>query len=335
MTMVRKWLANVLRWGPVHRFISFLKVLRLPGFEGLPTYDVLAFFIKGIQKGSLKTRASSVAFNFLLAVFPAIIFFFTLIAYIPVDGFQEQLLDLMSKLMPQNAYLTVKETVEDIVTRQRTGLLSIGFISALYFSTNGVSSLIDSFNATAHAIETRSPFMQQVVSVLLTVVLAAVVTLAIALTLFTEFGLQYLENMGLLLDGLALIGIESARWVIVLSLIFVGISLLYFIGPAKRTQWRFLSAGSTLATVLAVITSLGFSSFVENFNNYNRLYGSIGTLIIVMLWMYYNALSLIIGFELNASIEDAKLEHISRNKRSLNLSLEDEIEHGGEPNSGA
>jgi membrane protein len=327
--MVRRWLADILRWGPVHRFIGFLKVLRLPGFEGLPAYDVLAFFIKGIQKGSLKTRASSVAFNFLLAVFPAIIFLFTLIAYIPVNGFQDLLLDMMSRLMPTEAYLTVKETVEDIIMRQRTGLLSIGFISALYFSTNGVNSLIDSFNATSHAVETRSPVLQQAVALAITVVLSLVLLVAIALTLTTQFGLSYLLEKGLLRDGIAVVAIESARWVIILLLMFVGISLLYFLGPAKRTEWRFLSAGSTLATVLTVITSLGFSYFVENFNSYNRLYGSIGTLIIVMLWMYYNALALIIGFELNASIEDAKLDMLARQERSLGLSLEDEIEHGG------
>ena len=328
--MVRRWLADILRWGPVHRFIGFLKVLRLPGFAGLPTYDVLAFFIKGIQKGSLKTRASSVAFNFLLAVFPAIIFFFTAIAYIPVDGFQDLLLDMISRLMPSEAYLSLKETVEDIIMRQRTGLLSIGFVSALYFSTNGVNSLIDSFNATSHAVETRSPLMQQAVSLALTLVLSGGLVIAIALTLTTQFSLSYLLEKGLLRDGIAVIAIEPVRWFITLGLMFMSISLLYYLGPARRTVWRFFSAGGTLATVLAVVTSLVFSYFVENFNSYNRLYGSIGTLIIIMLWMYYNAMALIIGFELNASIEYAKLDDLVRRERSLGISLEDEIEKGGD-----
>lgn len=126
------------------------------------------------------------------------------------------------------------------------------------------------------------------------------------------------------------LSLNLARWVVILTLIFFAISVLYFLGPAKKTKWRFFSAGATLATILVIITSLGFTFFVENFGQYNKLYGSIGTLVIVMLWMLFNSMALLIGFELNASIEDAKLRELSLEERSLNLSLEEEIEKGNQ-----
>jgi len=329
--MVRKLIVRFLRLPVVRNIIRFTKEVRIPGFDGLPLYDVMAFFVKGLQNGWLGLRASAVAFNFILAIFPAIIFVFTLIAYIPIDGFQQQLLSLLEILLPETVFDSVNETFEDIITRQRTGLLSLTFISALYFSTNGLHALIDSFNTTYHTMESRPYFVQRGIAILLTLILTTFTLVAIALILFGQFGMQFLLQKGFISDGPMKLILELGRWTVILVLMFFAISVLYYLGPAKQTKWRFFSAGSTLATVLVVITSLGFSYFVENFGQYNKLYGSIGTLIIVMLWTYFNSMALLIGFELNASIEDAKLRELELNKRSLNISLEEEIEKGSQP----
>ncbi len=328
--MVRKLIVKFLQLPIIRNIIRLSKEVRIPGFDGLPLYDVTAFFVKGLQNGWLGLRASAVAFNFILAIFPAIIFVFTLIAYIPIDGFQEQLLSLMEVLLPGNVFDSVNETFEDIITRQRGGLLSVTVISALYFSTNGLHTLIDSFNTTFHTIESRPYFVQRGISILLTLILVIFTLVAIGLIIFGTLGMDFVAQKGWIEDDLLRFSLNLARWIIILGLMFFAISVLYFLGPAKQTKWRFFSAGSTLATVLVLITSIGFSYFVENFGQYNKLYGSIGTLVIVMLWTYFNSIALLIGFELNASIEDAKLRELELNKRTLDISLEEEIEKGGE-----
>lgn len=327
---MRKLIVKFLRLPIIRNIIRFSKEVRIPGFDGLPLYDVTAFFVKGLQEGWLSLRASAVAFNFILAIFPGIIFLFTLIAYIPIDGFQEQLLSMMEVLLPQSVFESVDGTFSDIITRQRGGLLSVTVISTLYFATTGLHTLIDSFNTTYHTIESRPYFVQRGIAVLLTLILTVFTLIAIGLIIFGQIGMDFVREQGWIEDKLLRYSLDLARWVIILGLIFFAISVLYFLGPAKQTKWRFFSAGSTLATVLVVITSLGFSYFVENFGQYNKLYGSIGTLVIVMLWMFFNSIALLIGFELNASIEDAKLREMELDKRSLNISLEEEIAKGSE-----
>lgn len=328
--MVRRYIVKILRLPIIRNLIRFSKEVRIPGFDGLPLYDVTAFFVKGLQEGWLSLRASAVAFNFILAIFPAIIFVFTLIAYIPIDGFQEQLLHIMQILLPTSVFESVAETFTDIITRQRGGLLSVTVVSALYFSTNGLHTLIDSFNTTYHTMESRPYFVQRAISLLLTLILTVFTLIAIGLIIFGQMGMEFLLEQGWIEDGLVKFSLNITRWVIILTLMFFAISVLYFLGPAKQTKWRFFSAGSTLATLLVLITSLGFSYFVESFGQYNKLYGSIGTLVIVMLWMFFNSIALLIGFELNASIEDAKLRDMELNKRTLDISLEEEIEKGSQ-----
>jgi len=308
--------------------LAFSKRVRIPGFDGLPLYDVATFFIIGIQKGSLNIRASSVAFNFILAVFPGIIFLFTLLAYIPYDGFQSQLLDLMREFLPSSTYVVVRETFEDVITQQRGGLLSITVISALFFSTNGISSLIDGFNATYHTYRQRSAIKQRIVALGIMLILVVITIIAIALIIFGGLGVKLLLEFGVIKGMVAVLAVNLTRWMVVVLLLFLGVTVLYVYGPARTTRWGFFSAGSTLATVLVIVTSLGFRFFIENFGAYNKLYGSIGTLLVVMLWMLINSTVLLIGFELNASIERAKLKDLENKERTLNLSLEKAIAEG-------
>jgi len=326
--MLRKLLVALVRLPLVSDVLAFSKRVRIPGFDGLPLYDVAAFFIIGIQKGSLNIRASSVAFNFIIAIFPAIIFLFTLLAYIPYDGFQEQLLTLMENFLPSDTYKVVRETFEDVITRQRTGLLSITVLSALYFSTTGISSLIDGFNATYHEHETRSFIVQRAVSLGIMLLLVLITVIAIGLIVFGQMGIDLMVSHGVIRGTGVVIGVHLVRWGTILLLLFFGVSVLYSFGPARRTRWRFFTAGATLATALMVVTSSGFRYFVEHFGTYNKLYGSIGTLLVVMLWMLINSMVLLIGFELNASIERAKLHERDARERTLGLSIEKAIEQG-------
>jgi membrane protein len=304
---LQRIIVSVLKEWKISAFLlDTSKKLVLPGFNDLPVYNVATFFVKGITKGDITSRASSLSFNFFLALFPGIIFLFTLIPYVPINNFQDQLLNMIKDVMPRNAYQATRETIEDIIKHQRGGLLSIGFITALYFSTNGIHAIIGAFNKTYHAIETRSGFKQRLVSIMLTMILFSLLLIAIAIIIFGEISIHYFTEKGLLENIFTFYLILAAKWITILVLLIFAFSILYYFGPAKKGKWRFISPGSLLATILSILTSLGFNYFVNNFGQYNKLYGSIGTLIVVLLWIYFNSIILLIGFELNASIDHAK-----------------------------
>jgi membrane protein len=278
------------------------RLIKLPFFDGEPLYDVGIFFWKGIVDGAITTRASAIAFNFILAIFPAIIFVFTLIPYIPIDNFQQQLLDLLQSILPHNAFVAIQGTIEDIVTQPRGGLLSFGFLAAFFFATNGIVSVIAAFNGTIHAIETRSWINQRLVALILAVILTLLTTFSVALITVSQSVMKFLVENGLLQIDLTYYLLLGGKWLVICALFFFGFAFLFYLAPARKTKFRFISAGGTLATILTIITTIGFSFYINNFGEYNTLYGSIGTLVVVMLSFYFNSLILLIGFELNVSI---------------------------------
>jgi len=289
----------------IYKVIKASKKIILPGFEGVSLYVVTKFFFRGINNGTLNTRAQSLAFSFFLALFPSVIFLFTLIPYIPIHHFQDSLFNLLQSILPKSAFEATEDTIDDIIKNQRGGLLSIGFISALYFSTNGFNAMMNAFNETYHDIETRSAFRQRLVSILMVIITTLLVSIAIALIVFSEIGLHNLIEKDKLSYYLILFG----KWIILIALCFCFISFNYYLGPKRKKGFRFFSPGSILATFLTIITSIVFAYYVNNFGNYNKLYGSIGTLIVVMLWIYINSLILLLGFDLNSSILSAKKKH--------------------------
>ena len=287
--------------------------ITLPGFQKIPLYDVGVFFFKGPQKGSITTRASAIAFNFFLAIFPALIFLFTLIPYIPVQNFQNELLSLLQDFMPENAYDTAETTIKDIALNKRGGLLSVGFISAMFFATNGFVAMIRAFNASANSFETRSGFQQRMISLLLVFIIFTLLTLAVILMVAGRIALKTMVKLNLMEQDFTYYLLISGRWIVVIALFFFAISFLYYLSPAKKSRWTFISPGSTLATIMMVLISIVFSFFVNNFGSYNKLYGSLGTLVVILLWIYLNALSLLIGFELSASIYAGRINFHSVN----------------------
>ncbi len=303
--MQQKAIRRLIRFKPVYRIIKASRKIVLPGFEGMPLYVVSKFFIQGIQEGALITRAQSLAFSFFLALFPSIIFLFTLIPYIPIENFQDSLFNLLQTLLPESAFEATEETIADIIKNERSGLLSFGFVSALYFSTNGFNAMMNAFNETFHDIETRSVLKQRLISLFMVIITTIMVSTAIALIVFSELGLHYLIEKDMVAYYLILFG----KWFILIALCFCFISFNYYLGPKRKRGFRFFSPGSILATFLTIITSVLFAYYVNNFGNYNKLYGSIGTLIVIMLWIFINSLILLLGFDLNASILSAKRKY--------------------------
>ncbi len=287
-------------------FLNWTKVLVLPGFNSLPLYTIAVFFLEEIRKESLVNKASALAYNLMLSIFPGIIFLFTVIPYIPIKHFQDKLLSVMATVMPTNAFLAFQGTIVDIVKNQNGKLLSFGFISAVFFATNGVSNLMAAFNKSALTAETRTWLHRRWVAFILTLMIVFAFLTGITIMIMGQkiiaFTRHQIHGSGFFWIFL----ITITRWVFVVLLFFVTVSILYRYAPVHAKRWKFLSAGSILATGLAVVTSLGFSYYINHFSSYNKVYGSIGTLIVTMIWLYLNSLIILLGFELNASIDLSK-----------------------------
>tara|TARA_B110000444_G_scaffold179548_1_gene168324 strand:+ start:3182 stop:4078 length:897 start_codon:yes stop_codon:yes gene_type:complete len=289
----------------IDKLLNFTKKIRPIGLSGLSIYDISSFFYKGLIEGAITTRASSLAFNFFLAFFPAIIVLFTLIPYIPVDGFQETLMDILMNILPPSTNEITLETLDDIINNQRGGLLSLGFVLAIYFSTNGINSLIEAFNASYHISKTESILKQRFLSLFITFTLTIILIFTIALIIFGQFIINYLIEYEFINSNEKIL-FNLAKWFILISMLFLGISTIFNLGPSLKNKWRTFSPGAIFSTVFIIVTSLGFTYYIDNFGQYNKIYGSIGTLIIILLWIYFNAIILLTGFEINASIINAK-----------------------------
>ncbi len=289
------------------KLIQFLRLLVVPGFGGVPLYDVLVFFVRGLFEGSVSTRAAAVSYNFFLAIFPFILFLFTLIPYIPVTDFQVTLFSLFREIIPPETFAMVEKTIFEIIMLQNSGLLSLSFILTFYFSTNGVNAIMDGFNSSLHSSKKRNWWKQQLTAIFLMAILSFLVILAITFITVGSFAINWLIENGFIQDDLTITLLEIVRWLIILLLTFFSVSFLYYFGPAERRAYAFFSPGSILATFLLIIGTLGFNIYIANFSRYNALYGSIGTLIIFLVWIFISSFILLIGFELNASIRQAKI----------------------------
>lgn len=291
----------------VHVLRKTAQNVRLPLFDGLSAYDVAVFFWKGIYEGSVSSRAASISFSFFLALFPGVIFLFTLIPFIPVAGFQSELFKLLRDVLPPNSFDAAYTTITDILTIKRGDLLSVTVLAAFFFATNGTLSLIGNFGQSIHRLNVRGFWSQYLAAFLLTLALSVLLIVGITVLTLSEV------NLGEWVGGELGLWIAAAtRWIVLLGLVLLSISLLFYFGPMRSAPWRFVSPGALLATLLVWLTSYLFGIYVTDFSQYNQLYGSIGTLMIIQLWLYVNAIGLIVGFELNASMAEAKNYLLSR-----------------------
>ena len=298
---------SLLNLKPYDKLVEWSKSTSLPGFSELPLHTVTVFFLQEIRRESILNKASSLAYNFMLAIFPGIIFLFTLIPYIPIKNFQEKLLEFLSVVIPDDAFNAIETTLEDIIQNQNGGLLSIGFLLATFFATNGMTNLMMAFNKASLTKEKRTWLNRRLTALALSIMI--ILALTIGISVFTGVGviINYIKShIEYDLNWFWTFLLKIARWIILFLIYFITVSFLYKFGPSGRKNWKTFSPGAMIATILAILTFSIFAFYINNFNAYNKLYGSIGTIIVIMIWMYLNSLILLIGFELNASITLSK-----------------------------
>jgi len=334
MKKKKGFLYKLSRWRPIRVFVVMLKRIVLPGFDGIPLYNVLSFLIKSLAKGAVSQRAAAISFNFFLALFPAILFFFALIPYIPIDNFQITLMKLIQDSVPEATFETIDSTLYQIMVLPHDGVISIGFFMALIFATNGFKSIMIAFETSYYKEEPRTFIQMQLVAILLLIISSVVMIISIALISFNQIFLDYLMEIEILNnDQFYYYLIYIVNVIIQVLMVFFLISFIYYYAPKHRKQYRLISVGSTLATILYFITFYGFNAYISHFSKYNVLYGSIGTLIIILMWIYINSFILLIGFELNSSIKTVRktdlfsLFRLKKDIRKLEKKLKKEQEN--------
>ncbi len=295
----------------MHSFYERAKGVTLPGFDSVPIYDVMVFFRNEIKRDVISVRAKSIAFTFFLALFPGLIFLFTLIPYVPIPNLQNSLMNFFMEMLPGDTFTVLEKTIRGVIQEQRGGLLSIGLVFALFISTNGMMAMMESFDKSYAGFVKRNSLVKRWIALKLTIVIFFLLVLSIITIIEGNHLLKWVLKTFDILSPFTFLLFSTLKWFIIVLLFFNSISFIYYYGPSLKKKFRFVSAGSTLATLLVILISIGFSYFINNFGNYNRFYGSIGTIIALQIYIYLNAFALLLGFELNASIT------INKNLRDL------------------
>ncbi|MBX9851426.1 MAG: YihY/virulence factor BrkB family protein [Cytophagaceae bacterium] len=267
-------------------------------------YRFLQILFAQIRKDNIPERASSMAFNFVLSVFPAIIFIFTLIPYIPIEDLQAKVMFALKNMLPISMYNGVAAAIYDIIHIPHGGLLSFGFFFAVFTATNGIMAMITAFNRCYKSSETRNYFKRIITAITIVFFLVSISFLSIFAAVATR---HYLQEIHMSKEFLYYV-VVVLKNLFFYGVFYVAVSLIYFVAPAVSVRWKFFSSGSLISSLLIVLFTLGFSTYINSFDSYNKLYGSIGAFIAVMLWFYAISIGLLIGFEINASLDLAKRE---------------------------
>lgn len=309
----------------VKTITQFLKRKHIPGYLQISWFAVLEFCIRWIDQRDMKMRARSLSFSFFLSLFPSAIFFFTLIAYLPFTKYYD-ILSVFSRVLPETSFNAVKHTLDDILHHQRGSLLSIGFITAIYFSTNGFHTLMNYLNIYSNQKETRPFFKQRIVAIILAVTVSVSLLIAVLLITFSSKFIKYADKMKYFPSFTAHLLLSGLNYLIVIGICLTIVSSIYYWAPNKTRKFKFISPGSVFATISIIITSSVFSFYVNQFNSYNKIYGSIGAIIVVLMLIYINTYIILLGFELNITIDKSVVQLKSEKKTNKVIYLRSDIE---------
>ena len=286
----------------VRQFFFILKKIKLPWLHGLSLFDLLKMYISGIIEGDISYRAAAIGWSFFMALFPFALFILNLIPYIPIEGFQDDFLSFVQQSVPPTTYDAIFSIINDILTNSNSGLISTGILMAIILMANGVNAILGGFESSKHIEITskRNFFRQYLVALGLSILLSLILIITVAAIVIFEIFIQKTKLQDVLSDNIPLI--EMGRYIFVILMILSTSSLLFKYGIKREKNRVFISIGSVFTTVLIIISSYSFGIWVVKFSKYNELYGSIGTLLVVMFYIWINCMILLLGFDLNALI---------------------------------
>lgn len=299
----------------VKNLIILIDKIKVPGLEGMTLYNLMEMYVIGIINGAVTSRAGSIAFSFFMALFPFALFLLNLIPFIPIDHFQEDFMYLIEQALPPKTADSVDMVIRDIANNAHGGLLSSVFILSIFLMTNGVNALFSGFEYTYHKIKTRNIFQQYIIALFTSIILALLLLVSVAVIIYFEIAIEGLKENGIVSNDL--LWIEIGKYGILLFTLLVSISLIYYLGTKEGKKVKFFSAGAIMSTLLIIVNFKIFGIYVSKFSKYNELYGIIGTVLIIMLFIWLNSIILLLGYELNTSI--LELRRKIKNKEKTNL----------------
>ena len=305
--MTRKIENNLLKVPILRLLVKFTMKIKIPGMQGMSLYDLLEMYIIGIVNGALTSRAGAIAFSFFMALFPFLLFILTLIPILNIDGLQEYFMAFLKESLPPTTADSVDGVVNDIFNNRYNGLLSFGFLTTVFLMTNGVNAIFGGFEYSYHVKVTRNIFKQFMVALGVSIILSLLLLFSIAMMIYFQVGISNLKASGWVSDDV--FWIEIGRVAFLIAMIYTGVSILYNYGVKGLTKRSFFTSGAALTTLLTLLMFFLFGIYVDKFAQYNKLYGSIGTLLILMLFIWLNSIILLLGFELNASMNRLRLKH--------------------------
>ena len=290
----------------IKQIIMLLQKIKLPWLYGLSLYDLLDIYIIGIIEGAISYRAAAIAWSFFMALFPFMLFIFNLIPYIPIEGFQEDFLGFVQQNVPPTTFDAIQSIIDDILNNSNTGLISTGFLMAIILMTNGVNAILGGFESSHHIDFSlkRKFFRQYFVSLALSLLLSFFLIITVAAIVILEVIIQKTIIQDVLSDKISLL--ETGRYIFIILMILFSTSLLFKFGVKREKNRAFISIGSVFTTVLIILSSYFFGIWVVKFSKYNELYCYIGTILVVMFYIWINCMILLLGFDLNASINQIK-----------------------------
>ena len=286
----------------IRNLVHLLKRIKLPWLQGLSLYDLLELYGLGIVESALTYHASAIAFSFFMALFPFALFILNLIPYIPIEGFQEDFLLFVKDGVPPNTYDAVYKIITDILNNSHSGLVSYGFLLSILLMANGLNGILGGFETSRHVLVKRGFVRQYLVSLGMSLVLAFLLIVTVAIIVVFEVVIQktvFSDQVHLIVLG---------RYAFIILMILITTSILFKFGTKHDKNRAFISIGSVFTTILILIDSYAFGIWVIKFSQYNELYGSIGTLLILMFYIWINCMILLLGFELNATINKLKVK---------------------------
>ncbi|QEE49942.1 YihY/virulence factor BrkB family protein [Flavobacterium alkalisoli] len=294
---------------PVIKYlVKFGKSIKLPWGEGLTLYHLTELYITGIVKGDVSYRAGAIAFSFFMSLFPFALFILNLIPKIPVQGFQADFMQFVQENVPPNTFYAIKDILDDIMENSYGSLLSTGILLAILLMSNGMNAILSGFQSSLHITIKRSYFRQYAVAIGLSLMLSVILLITVAAIVTLQVIIEQLKSRGFLTDDV--IYLELGRYAFLILMVLTITSLLFKFAAKETKGAAFFSYGSVFTTILFVITSYVFGIYVLRFAQYNKLYGSIGTLLVLMLYIWINCFILLLGFELNALIHKLKRKNL-------------------------
>jgi membrane protein len=284
--------------------MSTFKRITLPGFERVPLHRVIKFMWKELRSPILMLRAQAIAYSFFLAIFPTIIFLFSLLAHIPLKRYTNDIIGYLKNVLPNKQMVEVfVPIVNDVLAQPPSSMLSIGFFLIIFFMKDGIVTMMQSFNVHFNVSSGKFWIKNQIIAILITLTFLLLFIVTIILIVLGKDLMNLIFRLIEFKGKELTVIIDVLRYIVTLGLSFIVISILYYFGPAVRPRkFKVFTPGSIVASSMIIGVSFLFAFYIKNFGNYNKLYGSMGTIILTLIWLYWNSLSILIGFELNRSI---------------------------------